>query len=71
MIDDSPGSGQADDSRRAGLCGLCLHVRVITSDRGSRFYMCGRSTTDPRFPRYPAIPVVACAGFDPAARAEG
>ncbi len=48
----------------AGLCGMCRHVRVITSDRGSRFIMCELSKTDPRFRRYPALPVVACEGYE-------
>lgn len=65
MMNDSRGDGQAD-ARRAGLCGTCVHVRIITNDRGSRFYMCGLSVSDPRFPRYPVIPVVACAGYRPA-----
>jgi hypothetical protein len=50
----------------AGLCGGCRHVQVITSDRGSRFYLCRLSATDSRFRRYPVIPVRECAGFSPA-----
>lgn len=65
MIDDSTGPEQAEESGRAGLCGGCLHVQVISSDRGSRFYMCRRSQSDPRFPRYPVIPVLSCVGFEP------
>jgi hypothetical protein len=48
----------------AGLCAACVHARVIENDRGSRFFMCERSKTDPRFPRYPRLPVVACIGYD-------
>jgi len=48
---------------RVGLCVTCEHARVITSDRGARFYFCGRSRTDPAFPRYPRLPVVACIGY--------
>jgi hypothetical protein len=47
-----------------GLCATCVHARVVVSDRGSRFYFCERSKTDPRFPRYPPLPVVACIGYD-------
>jgi hypothetical protein len=47
-----------------GLCATCRHAAVIVSDRGSRFYRCERSKTDPRFPRYPALPVVNCIGYD-------
>jgi hypothetical protein len=48
----------------AGLCETCAHAKVIVSDRGSTFYTCLRSKTDPRFPRYPRLPVVACIGYD-------
>jgi hypothetical protein len=64
MIDDSPGPEQAEEMGRAGLCSRCLHVQVVESDRGTRFYLCRRSLTDPRFPRYPQIPVIACVGFE-------
>jgi hypothetical protein len=51
-------------NREIGLCATCVHARVIESDRGSRFYMCERSRTDERFPRYPRLPVIACIGYD-------
>jgi hypothetical protein len=38
---------------------------MITNDRGSRFYLCELSFTDPRYPRYPVIPIVACPGYRP------
>jgi hypothetical protein len=47
-----------------GLCATCAHAAVIVSDRGSTFYRCERSKTDPRFPRYPRLPVVVCIGYD-------
>jgi hypothetical protein len=47
-----------------GLCGACRHARIIASKRGSRFWLCERSRTDPRFPRYPGLPVLRCAGFE-------
>jgi hypothetical protein len=46
-----------------GLCGSCHHVRVVESRRGSRFFMCDLSRSDPRFPRYPRLPVLRCRGF--------
>ena len=49
-----------------GLCPDCANVHMITSDRGSRFFLCRLSATDPRFPKYPVQPVLACAGFRPA-----
>jgi hypothetical protein len=48
-----------------GLCAACRHHRWISSRRGSSFLLCRRSVDDPRFPRYPPLPVVACAGFEP------
>jgi len=47
-----------------GLCGACRHVRTVLSGKGSTFYLCERSRTDPRFPRYPPMPVVRCSGFE-------
>ena len=52
-----------------GLCAACAHARVVESRRGSRFWLCARSRTDPAFPRYPPLPVLACRGFDPMADA--
>ena len=48
-----------------GLCGTCLHLRVIESKKGSRFVLCERSRTDASYPRYPALPVLRCAGWVP------
>lgn len=46
----------------AGLCVTCAHLRVLASPR-SVFVRCGLAGKDPRFPRYPALPVTACAGY--------
>ena len=54
------------DEIPGGLCDRCQHAREIRSDRGARFVLCERSRTDDRFPRYPRLPVRACAGFEPA-----
>ncbi len=45
-----------------GLCAACLHLRIAASPR-SVFVRCGLSETDPRFPRYPPLPVRVCPGF--------
>jgi hypothetical protein len=50
---------------RAGLCASCVHARVVSNDRGSQFFRCERSSTDPRFPRYPHLPVTSCVGWEP------
>jgi hypothetical protein len=49
----------------AGLCTDCEHSRIIETARGSRFYLCRLSDTDPRFPRYPPLPVLRCEGYKP------
>ena len=50
-----------------GLCGACRHSRRIVSARGSVFRLCERSVSDPGYVRYPALPVLRCAGFEPTA----
>lgn len=49
-----------------GLCDDCRHQRLVPNTRGSVFSLCERSRTDPDYPRYPRIPVLACPGFEPA-----
>jgi hypothetical protein len=51
------------NSESAGLCADCQHARVIRSDRGSIFYLCRLSATDPRFAKYPRLPVLSCPGY--------
>ena len=46
-----------------GLCGHCVHCRIIDGAR-TRFFLCQLSATDARFPRYPPIPVLVCAGHE-------
>jgi hypothetical protein len=48
----------------AGLCATCAHVEIVRSDRGSVFYLCKLSASDPRFPKYPRLPVLTCAGYE-------
>jgi hypothetical protein len=48
-----------------GLCGHCRNARVVESRKGSRFYFCLKSKTDPAFPRYPPLPVLECRGYEP------
>jgi hypothetical protein len=47
----------------AGLCATCVHAQIITSDRGSTFLRCGLSDSNPNFPKYPRLPVLACTGW--------
>jgi len=48
-----------------GLCRRCAHHRAIGNRRGSTFHLCGLSRTDPRYSRYPRLPVVTCSGYAP------
>lgn len=47
-----------------GLCATCRHVRRAGNRRGSVFYRCARAESDPRFPKYPPLPVVRCIGYE-------
>jgi hypothetical protein len=49
-----------------GLCAECVHRRLVASRR-SVFLRCALADTDPRFPRYPPLPVARCAGWEPPA----
>jgi hypothetical protein len=48
-----------------GLCDSCAHQRLVRSGRGSEFSLCRLAASDPRFPKYPRVPVLECAGFEP------
>ncbi len=49
-----------------GLCDSCAHQRLVRTTRGSEFSMCERAHTDPRYRKYPPLPVVACGGWEAA-----
>lgn len=49
-----------------GLCGSCVHARVVESDRGSRFWLCRAAASRPSMPKYPPLPVRRCDAFEPA-----
>jgi hypothetical protein len=53
-----------DLERTVGLCAVCRHARRQETARGSVFWRCLRAEDDPRFTRYPRLPVVACPGFE-------
>jgi hypothetical protein len=46
-----------------GLCATCRNARVVTTPR-STFWLCRLAAVDPRFARYPRLPVLACAGYE-------
>jgi hypothetical protein len=53
----------AGEQRAAGLCADCVHARHIESDRKSVFILCELSLKNPRFPKYPRLPVLSCDGY--------
>ncbi len=60
-------AGPAADAAAAmpdgvGLCRDCRHARRVPAARAT-YWFCRRSTSDPAFPRYPALPVRSCRGF--------
>jgi hypothetical protein len=46
-----------------GLCSTCIHAQQMRNDRGSVFLLCLLSKSDPRFPKYPRLPVLHCEGY--------
>lgn len=55
---------EVDPIPDAGLCATCRHAERVVSGRGSVFLLCGRSRTDPRYAKYPPLPVRACPGYE-------
>jgi hypothetical protein len=55
---------QSDLLSGAGLCASCRHARRIESAKGSDFIQCSLSRTDTSFPKYPALPVLHCRGYE-------
>ena len=53
-----------------GLCLDCQYSRRTESDRGSLFWQCQRSFTDPSFPKYPRLPVQECRGYERTAESD-
>jgi hypothetical protein len=52
------------EAGRVGLCATCQFMRRMASDKGSVFYLCERSKTDPSFPKYPRLPILQCRGYE-------
>jgi hypothetical protein len=48
---------------RFGLCDRCAHQQLVQSGRGSLFSLCRQGLTDPDWPKYPRMPVLACPRF--------
>lgn len=66
--ESEPAAAAAEAWRRLGaepgLCRGCRHARLKAAVR-SAFLRCALADADPRFPRYPRLPVLACGGYAP------
>jgi len=60
-------TSRAEREPDAGLCARCVHRRLVRTRR-STFVLCGRAADDPRFVRYPRLPVLHCPGYEPGRR---
>ena len=47
-----------------GLCGSCRHARRLTTASGAEFVQCRLAESDRRFPKWPRLPVLSCAGHE-------
>lgn len=47
------------------MCGDCRHSRRVDTSKGSTFWLCNRSATDSRYPKYPRLPLRHCPGYEP------
>jgi hypothetical protein len=54
----------------AGLCADCRHARFNQTRRGPVYLRCLLAAVDASYPRYPRLPVLRCAGHDPASDSE-
>jgi hypothetical protein len=52
------------ERRSVGLCSNCRFAKRIESGKGSRFFLCRRSESDPGYPRYPRLPILSCVGYE-------
>jgi hypothetical protein len=46
-----------------GLCSTCNNAKEMRNDRGSVFLLCLLSKSDPRYAKYPRLPVFRCDGY--------
>jgi hypothetical protein len=63
-VGDSPDVPIAELAQ-AGLCAVCRHSQQVVSAKGSVFRLCRRALTEPRYRKYPPLPVVSCVGHEP------
>ncbi len=60
MTHDAPKSEPKDP---VGLCARCRHGRAVLTSRAV-YLLCERSVSDPRYDKYPRLPVRECPGYE-------
>jgi hypothetical protein len=60
----APGDLPRAGARDPGLCATCRHAQIIET-KHSVFWLCRLSRVDPRFAKYPRLPVLRCSGYEP------
>ena len=53
-----------DRDASVGLCLTCRHSRRVPAPRAT-YWLCELAATDPRFEKYPRLPVLSCPGYEP------
>lgn len=56
-------SGDRFGGAWVGLCLTCRHARRVETKR-SVFWRCALAGVDPRFDKYPRLPMLECAGYE-------
>jgi len=59
------GEGAGTPGVEPGLCAECVHAKINRTRRGTTYLRCLRAAWDPALVKYPRLPVLSCAGFDP------
>jgi hypothetical protein len=50
-------------TEKSSLCFSCHYGNHIISGKGSSFLQCQKHFENPRYPKYPVLPVFACSGY--------
>ena len=52
-----------DRPAEVGLCLTCRHARRVPTPRAN-YWLCELAASDPRFEKYPRLPVRSCPGYE-------
>ena len=59
-------SAEIEDQLRqhAGLCAGCRHAKRLATKTGAPIFQCARAANEPRYAKFPRLPVSSCVGFE-------